>query len=149
MKLSLLLTALFAFGGLSNTAAQERQIKPTYDSYKGVNIGMTIADARIKLGKPTDQSDVEDDFTVSDSESARVFYDANKTVRAICIMYTGNLKSAPVPRAIIGADIVAKPDGGLQKTIQYPKAGFWISYVRTGGDDAIVMITMQKMAKEN
>ena len=110
---------------------------------------MTSADVRTKLGKPADQSDAEDDFTFSDTESARIFYDQNKAVRVISIMYTGDLKSAPGAKAIIGTDIEAKPDGGLHKTVQYPKAGFWISYVRTGGDDAIVIVTIQKMDKQS
>ncbi len=123
--------------------------KAPYAGYKDVTIGMSSADVRTKLGKPQDESDAEDNFTISEFESARVFYDENKTVRVISIMYTGDLKLAPTPKAVIGTDIEAKPDGGMHKTVQYPKAGFWISYVRTGGDDAIVIVTIQKMAKEN
>jgi hypothetical protein len=149
MKLSLLLAATFLFGGYFGTAAQSAQTKAPYDSYKGITIGSTAADVRTKLGKPADESDAEDDFTFSETESARVFYDDKKTVRAISIMYTGDLKLAPAPKAVVGTDIPPKPDGGMQKTVQYPKAGFWVSYSRTGGDDSIVMITLQKMAKEN
>lgn len=123
--------------------------KSIFGTYKGVTIGMPAAGVREKLGKPADQSDVEDNFTFSDSESARVFYDTDKTVRVISVMYTGNLKSAPVPKAIIGTDVTAKPDGALHKTVNYPRDGFWISYARTGGDDAIVIVTIQKMAKQN
>ncbi len=157
MKLCLICAVLFIFGGLiapdtlviAGSVGSIGQTKPVYDSYKGVAIGMAAADVRLKLGKPADESDAEDDFTFSDSESVRVFYDENKTVRAISIMYTGDLKLAPVPKAIVGTDIAAKPDGGMHKTVQYPKVGFWISYVRTGGDDAIVIVTLQKMAKES
>lgn len=149
MKLSLLFTVLFTLGGYFSTSAQGVQTKPVYDSYKGITIGMPTADVRTKLGKPTDESDAEDDFTFSETESARVFYDEKKTVRVISVMYTGDLKLAPTPKAIVGTDIPPKPDGGIQKTVHYPKAGFWISYSRTGGDDAIVIITLQKMAKEN
>lgn len=167
MKLSILFLALFALGGLttfaaidtnrmvdippvipSPSSALERQTKPPFDSYKGVSIGMSTVDVRAKLGKPKEESDAEDDFVFSESESVRVFYDANKTVRVISIMYTGDKKLAPAPKAIVGTDIEAKPDGGMHKTVQYPKAGFWISYVRTGGNDAIVLVTIQKMAKE-
>lgn len=149
MKLSLLFAALIIFGGYFNISAQGVQTKVPYDSYKGITIGMPTADVRTKLGKPTDESDAEDDFTFSETESARVFYDDKKTVRVISIMYTGDLKLAPTPKTVVGTDVPPKPDGGIQKTVQYPKAGFWISYSRTGGDDAIVMITLQKMAKEN
>ncbi|MEO7673514.1 MAG: hypothetical protein ABIU09_05490 [Pyrinomonadaceae bacterium] len=149
MKFSLLFAALFLFGGPINSAVQGVQTKPAYDSYKGITIGMAAADVRTKLGKPADQSDTEDDFSFSDSESARVFYNPDKTVRVISIMYTGDLKSAPAAKAIVGADIAPKPDGGQHRTVQYPKAGFWISYVRTGGDDPMVIVTLQRMAKEN
>ena len=158
MKISILFLVLLLFSGpygvaaicpIRAPAASERQTKPPYDSYKGITIGMPTTDVRTKLGKPTDESDAEDDFTFSETESARVFYDDKKTVRVISIMYTGDLKLAPTPKTVVGTDVPPKPDGGIQKTVQYPKAGFWISYSRTGGDDAIVMITLQKMAKEN
>jgi hypothetical protein len=29
--------------------------------------------------------------------------------------------------------------------VKYPKAGYWISYLKTGGDQPLVMITVQKM----
>ncbi len=149
MKVYLLLAMTFLFAGYSNAEAQGSQAKAPYDAYKGITIGTTAADVRTKLGKPADESEGEDDFTFSETESARVFYDDKKTVRAISIMYTGDLKLAPAPKAVLGTDIPPKPDGGMQRTVQYPKAGFWVSYSRTGGDDAIVMITLQKMAKEN
>lgn len=123
--------------------------KPAFGIYKGITIGMSASGVREKLGKPADQSDIEDNFTFSDSESARIFYDTDKTVRVISVMYTGDLKAAPAPKAMIGSDITAKPDGALHKTVNYPKDGFWISYARTGGDDAIVIVTIQKMAKQN
>lgn len=148
MRISLLIAALLALGGSFNISAQTTTPAP-YSAYRGISVGMTSADVRTKLGKPADQSDAEDDFTFSDTESARIFYDQNKAVRVISIMYTGDLKSAPGAKAIIGTDIEAKPDGGLHKTVQYPKAGFWISYVRTGGDDAIVIVTIQKMDKQS
>ena len=47
-----------------------------------------------------------------------------------------------------GKDDEAKPDGGMFKVVQYPKFGFWVSYVRTGGDDPMVIVTIQKMPKE-
>ncbi len=118
-------------------------------TYKGITIGTPAAEVREKLGDPESKSDVEDDFRFSDRESARIFYDADKKVRVISVMYSGNLKSAPAPKAAIGADISPNPDGALHKTVHYPKDGFWISYARTGGDDAMVFVTIQKMPKQN
>src|SRR5688500_8297874 len=106
--------------------------KSAFGIYKGITIGMSASGVREKLGKPADQSDIEDNFTFSDSESARIFYDTDKTVRVISVMYTGALKGAPAPKAMIGTDITPKPDGALHKTVNYPKDGFWVSYARTG-----------------
>jgi hypothetical protein len=33
--------------------------------------------------------------------------------------------------------------------VNYSKAGFWISYVRTAGDNALVIVTMQKLEKRS
>jgi hypothetical protein len=42
-------------------------------------------------------------------------------------------------------DVTAKPDGGINKMVKYPKSGFWISYLKTGGNDPMTVITVQKM----
>ena len=127
-------------------ATGQTQTKPPFDSYKGVTIGMKAADARMKLGKPKEDS--EEFFDASENESARIVYDEAKTVRVMSITYSGNISSAPVPKSVIGVDIEAKPGGSMFKMVQFPKFGFWISYVRTGGDTPMVIITIQKMAKE-
>ena len=43
-----------------------------------------------------------------------------------------------------GIDVPAK-DGTVFKMERYPKAGYWISYTRTSGSDAMVNIAIQKM----
>jgi hypothetical protein len=119
--------------------------KPVYTTYKGVQIGMPMADARTKLGTRKDESDAEDYFEFSETESARVFYDEAKKVKAISVTYIGNLTAAPAPRAVVGEDIQPKPDGGMYRMMQYPKNGFWVSYVKLAGTDPMVIITIQKM----
>jgi hypothetical protein len=126
----------------SNVFAQADQ-KPAFGNYKGVMIGMPMADARIKLGDPRDKSDSEDYYVYSENESCQVLYAPDKTVRVISVTYLG--KNAPVPKDILGVDAEAKPDGGINKRVEYPKAGFWISYLKTKGDDPMVVVTVQKM----
>ena len=36
-------------------------------------------------------------------------------------------------------------EGTIFKMERYPKAGYWISYTRTSGTDAMVNIALQKM----
>jgi hypothetical protein len=119
--------------------------KPPYSAYKGVTIGSTMDEARSKLGPPKEKSDEQDFFVFSDSESAQVYYDGAKTVTAITVTYVGNLSTAPSPKDVFGEEAEAKPDGGIFKMVRYPKAGFWISYNKTGGDDPLIMIALQKM----
>ena len=119
--------------------------QPPYSEYKGVILGMAADEARLKLGVPKDKSDAQDYFEFSANESAQVYYDDAHKVTAITVTYTGKLDAAPTAKAVFGEDVEAKPDGGIFKMVRYPKAGFWISYNKTGGDDPLVMIAMQKM----
>src|SRR5262249_55144929 len=100
-------------------------------------------DARTKLGTAKDKSDAEDYYDYSDNEKCQVLYATDKTVRVISITYLG--KNAPTPMDVLGIDAEAKPDGGVNKKVEYPKSGFWISYLKTGGSDPIVIVTVQKM----
>lgn len=119
--------------------------KPVFSGYKGVSIGMEASAVRQKLGDPKDKSDTMDMYMFSDTESVQFYYDADKLVNAIMITYSGDLAKAPTPRDIFGEDVEARPDGGVSKMVRYPKAGYWIAYNRTVGDDAIVSIAMQKI----
>ncbi|QYO67481.1 hypothetical protein [Leptolyngbya sp. 7M] len=136
------LTALLL---LSATASSFAQDKPVFTDYRGVTIGMSAADARAKLGKAKDQSDTEDYFEFANDESARLLYDGAKKVRAISITYDAKDAATPTPMAIFGKDAERRADGGIMKRVEYPKSGVWISYVRTGGNEPIVIVTVQKM----
>ena len=119
--------------------------KVVFSGYKGVSIGMETSAVRQKLGDPKDKSDTMDLYTFSDTESVQFFYDADKLVNAIMITFSGDLTKAPTAKDIFGEEVEARPDGGISKMVRYPKAGYWISYNRTVGDDAIVSIAMQKI----
>jgi len=120
---------------------------PTYRGYKSVMVGMPMNEARSKLGKARDMSDTEDFFVYSDSESAQVLYDTDKTVKAIAVNFLGTNSGAPTPKDIFGSDVEAKPDGSVYKMVRYPKEGYWISYNRTAGGDPLITITVHKLPR--
>ena len=119
--------------------------KSSYTGYKGLLIGVSAADVRGKLGGPKEKSDTMDLFVVSETESVQFYYDAGQVVTAIMITYCGDLKLAPAPTDIFGEDVAPNAEGGIFKMVRYPKSGFWISYNRTPGSDAVVSIAIQKM----
>jgi hypothetical protein len=123
----------------------QASVKPVYSGYKGVSIGTKIDDARTKLGSPKDKSDAQDYYVFSDNETAQVLYDNDHAVRVISINYIGKLQAVPTPKDVFGGDVAANADGSVNKMVKYPKAGYWISYYKTGGDDPMIVITMQKM----
>lgn len=118
---------------------------PTLFNYKNVTIGAKAEDVRLKLGEPKDKSDGMDLYVFSEMESAQFYYDATHMVTAIMITYSGDLKLAPSPKTVLGEDVPPKEDGSLFKMVRYPKAGFWISYNRAGGPDAVISIAIQKI----
>jgi len=118
---------------------------PAYAGYKGIKIGTAMTDVRTKLGQAKDTSDTEDYFVISDNETVQVLYDPNKTVRVISINFVGAKAGIPTPKEVFGEDAEAKPDGSIYKMVKYPKAGYWIMYNKTGGEDPLVMVTLQKL----
>ncbi len=123
------------------------QTAPVFDAYRGVKIGMTSGEARKALGNAKEESDKEDYYEFDNGESARVLYDEAKNVRVISATYSKNLESAPQSKAVVGEAIEPREDGGMFKMVQYPSHGFWISYVKIAGDEAMIIITMQKMVQ--
>ncbi len=135
----------------AKTAATETTAKgggadePCFREYRGVQIGMSIDEARVKLGTPKDKADELDIYFFSEKESAQVYYD-KKTMKvtAISVDYTGGA-GAPECKAVVGAEVTAKADGSKFKMVRYPKEGYWVSYNRTSGDTPMVTVTMQKI----
>jgi len=141
--------ALGVFASEPLTSAQEggsgkKADKPVYIEYKGVRIGMDTTEVRTKLGDPADKGDVQDFFVFSEKESAQVYYTRGK-VMAVSVNYVGDNSGAPLPKAVLGTDVEPKADGAMHKMVRYPAAGYWVSYNRTGGEDPLVTVTMQKI----
>ena len=105
---------------------------------------MTADEVRSKLDN-VKKGNAQDFVTLSDHESAQIYYDDNGKVTAISIDYFGDNNGAPTPEAVLGTTIQAKPDGSMYQLNRYREAGYWVSYNRTAGDKPIITITMQKM----
>jgi hypothetical protein len=118
---------------------------PLYSEFKGVRIGTARDEARKRLGAPQQKDDAQDFFVFSERERARVFYDEKGAVSAVVATYIGKSAGAPTPQAILGAEVESKQDGSMYKLVQYPKAGYWVAYSRTAGDEPLTIITMQRV----
>ena len=123
---------------------QAAEAEPLFREFKGVTVGMSAEEARAKLGTPREKDKVQDFFVFSERERARVYYDGEGKVSAVIVTYVGRDAGAPAPSAVLGTEVTAKPDGSMYHMVQYPKAGYWVAYSRTAGDEPLTIITMQK-----
>jgi len=118
--------------------------QPVYTNYKGVQIGMSIEEARKKLGEAADKNAGQDFYEFSPDEMAQVSYDASGVVTAIAVTYF-KASDAPTAKNVLGVDVEPQLNDNLYKLIRYPKAGYWVSYSRTEGDPAVITVTMNKL----
>ena len=125
--------------------AQAQTEEPLLREYRGVQIGMAAEQVKQKLGTPRDTADRQDFFVFSESESAQVFYDAQRKVFAVSVNYLGDISGAPAPEKVFGAPVEAKPDGSIYKMVRYQRAGYFVVYTRTADDSPLVSVTMQKI----
>ena len=159
MFIRILLIALFVIAGsmallfsdqASNSATAAArplptpvEMKPTRGSYRGVMIGMSMAEARAKMGEAKEQSADQDYYVYDKAQMVQVLYEKD-IVKAVSATYT-IASAAPTPLQVFGEDAEVAADGGVNKMVKYPKLGYWISYLRTGGADQLVMITVHKL----
>ena len=127
------------------TALDEPESRPAFSDFRGVRIGMTADETRKKLGSPRDKSAEQDLYVYNDTQVVQVFYDKASAVTAISIDYMTGASGIPSAKEVLGTDTEAKPDGSMYKLLRYPKAGYWVSYSRTAGNEPTTTITMQKI----
>jgi hypothetical protein len=118
---------------------------PLFRAYRGIELGMTADDVRKKLGDPRDKSEEQDFFVFTETESAQVVYDKTHKVIAISADFLAVGAGVLTAREVFGSDIEAKADGSLYRMVRYPKAGYWLSYNRTGGASPLTTVTLQKI----
>ena len=128
-------------GSLTNNTPEE----PTFHEVRGVHIGMAADEARKKLGTPRDKSAEQDLYVFNDNEALQVYYDKSGAVTAISVDFMSGASGVPTSKDVFGSESEAKTDGSIFKRVDYPKAGYWISYSRTAGNDPTITITIQKI----
>ena len=121
--------------------AEEVQ-QPIFREYRGVRLGMTMEEARTKLGTAAMQSDDLDFYVFTENETAQIAYNPAHKVVTISVDYTNGV-GAPDYRTVVGADILARPDGSLYKMVEYQAEGFWVSYNKSAGTVPVVTVTLQ------
>jgi hypothetical protein len=126
--------------GPADKAADRAADAPLYTDYRGVRLGATAEEVRAKLCKAVSESDQEDFHVVSETETAQVFYDAARKVRAVTVSYTSG---GPTAEAVFGRPAETREDGSQHLKVNYERAGYWVAYTRTAGDSPVVMIVMQ------
>jgi len=129
----------------SKGSLETQEEQPSFNQFRGVKIGMAADEARKKLGNPREKSAEQDFYMVNDNEAVQVYYDKGGAVNAISIDFMSGASGIPTSKDLLGAEAEAKADGSIYKMVRYPKAGFWVSYSRTAGNDPTVTITMQKI----
>ena len=129
-----------------NAAAEE---EPVFQEYRGVKIGWLADEVRKKLGNPANKADDQDYYEFGEKERAQVYYDkATKQVMAISVDFIGAGTGVLTPQQVFGSDFEGKSDGSKSKLVRYPKAGYWVSYSRTAGDNPIISVTIQKFSPQ-
>jgi len=100
---------------------------------------------RKKLGDPKDKGDEQDFFIFSDNETAQVVYDKDRKVITISADFLTASAAVPTAKQVFGSEVEAKADGSVYRMIRFPKAGYWLSYNRTGGTSPLTTVTLQKI----
>jgi hypothetical protein len=150
---SLVLTALLAAtvaGAQTRRAtaaavAAHDEESAAFKDYRGVQLGMTADEVRKKLGAPKDKADDQDFFVFGESETAQIVYDTTHKVVTISADFLTSGDTVPTAKQVFGGDVEAKADGSIYKMVRFPKAGYWLSYNRTGGASPLITVTLQKI----
>ena len=142
-----LLLVFCVFVVTANAQNSNKKIVPVWQSYKGVQIGMTDAEVRQKLGAPKSEDADGFFYIFSETENAQVLLDKDKKVRTVSVVFTAENPASPKFADVFGntAEMEAKPDGSVFKMVKYADAGYWVSYSRMSGEKAMVIVMIQKM----
>ncbi len=147
---ALLVLSALVWPAVTMSAAQQTSKKadidgPLFHEYRGIQIGTLADEVRKKLGSPADKSTEQDFYILNEKETAQILYDKTGKVVTISVDFMVGASDVLTPKQLFGGDIEAKPDGSMYKMVRYPKAGCWLSYNRTAGDQPLITVTLQKI----
>lgn len=125
--------------------AAEEEESPLFHEYRGVQLGMTTDEVRKKLGSPKEKGDEQDFFIFDEIETAQIVYDKTHKVVTISADFLKPSTAVITATQVFGAELEANADGSIYKMVRYPKAGYWLSYNRTGGTAPLTSVTLQKI----
>jgi len=143
---SLLLALISLSAQTRRTAAAAKdEESAAFTDYRGVQLGMTADEVRKKLGTPKDKSDEQDFFVFNDSETAQIVYDPTHKVVTISADFLTAGDGVPTAKQVFGSEVEAKADGSMYRMVRFTKAGYWLSFNRTGGNSPLTTVTLQKI----
>ena len=116
-----------------------------FKDYRGVQLGMTADEVRKKLGTPKDKSEEQDFFIFNETETAQIVYDTTHKVITISADFLTAGADVPTAKQVFGSEVEAKADGSVYKMVRFTKAGYWLSFNRTGGNSPLTTVTLQKI----
>ena len=150
-----LLIVTFAVLSSVNASAQRKPGAPTslvadeptssFHEYRGIQLGMTADEVRKKLGEPKDKGAEQDFYVFNETETAQIVYDKFFKVVTISADFLTAGPGVLTAKEVLGTEVEAKADGSIYKMVRYPKAGYWLSYNRTGGNSPMTTVTLQKI----
>ncbi len=108
-------------------------------------LGMTADEVRKKLGAPKDKGDEQDFYMFNETETVQIVYDKTRKVVTISADFMNPGNTVPTAKQVFGSEVEPKADGSVYRMVRFPKAGYWISYNRTGGDAPLTTVTLQKI----
>ena len=114
--------------------------QPLFKEYRGVRLGMTATETRAKLGQPAMQSDEQDFYVISPTETVQIAYIGQK-VTTISIDFVGGV-GAPDYKSVVGEGLLEKPDGTLFRMVMYNSEHFWVTYNKSASAVPLVTITI-------
>src|ERR1051325_3119630 len=148
LGVALIGAALSILGSSTLTQAQHKageDESAMFHDYRGIQLGMSADEVRKKLGDPKEKSDEQDFFVFGETETAQIVYDKTHKVVTISADYLTTAAAVPTAKQIFGTEVEAKADGSVYKLIRFPKAGYWLSSNRTGGNSTVTTVTLQKI----